>query len=106
MLLSTPSGMGEERRFLLGENGSVLKELGKSDYLIGKAKDKADIYLTDMSVSRLHARIIWDNGEYFLEDLNSTNGTFINQEKLAVYQKKPIQVGDEIKLGGVSLSFR
>jgi pSer/pThr/pTyr-binding forkhead associated (FHA) protein len=57
-------------------------------------------------VSRLHARIFVDNGQYMLEDENSTNFTFLNRQKLAAKTPTPLHDDDEIRLGRVLLRFK
>ncbi|MFO7663334.1 MAG: FHA domain-containing protein [Chloroflexota bacterium] len=57
-------------------------------------------------VSRRHARLIVDDGNYFVEDLNSVNYTFVNRQKLEPGVPKPIRDGDEIRLGRVLLIFK
>lgn len=51
--------------------------------------------LPSQSVSSFHAQIYFEDGRYMLEDLNSTNGTFINGIKV---DKKSLQPGDEIRI--------
>ena len=60
----------------------------------------------EAKVSRRHARIILSNGKYALEDLGSTNGTFINRGKrLAPGTSQPLNDGDEIIVGKTFLRF-
>jgi FHA domain len=60
----------------------------------------------EAKVSRRHARITLSNGQYFLEDLGSTNGTFINRGKrLAPGQRQALCDGDEIIVGKTFLRF-
>ena len=54
-------------------------------------------------VSRRHARIIRRGDEFFLEDLNSVNGTFLNRQKLTPNTTVPFYDGDEIRLGNLVL---
>lgn len=57
-------------------------------------------------VSRRHARIIVQNDQYLIEDLNSSNGTFVNgQVRLAPKQPHPLASGDEVRLGETRLKF-
>ena len=74
--------------------------------LIGKKKGETDCVLTDGSVSRLHARITKEEDEFYLEDLNSTNGTFKNGLRLQPYEKRKLMEEDEIRFGKVMLTFR
>ena len=60
----------------------------------------------EAKVSRRHARITLHNGQYFLEDLGSTNGTFINRGKrLVPGQRQALCDGDEIIVGKTFLRF-
>lgn len=62
------------------------------------------IVLEDMGVSRSHAFIEYINGDFLLADNNSTNGTFLNDKRVAVLQET-LRSGDEIRLGNVRLYF-
>jgi predicted component of type VI protein secretion system len=57
----------------------------------------SDIVLEDPQVSRHHARLTLQAGGYVIEDLGSTNGTFINEQRLTGAQ--PINPGDRLRLG-------
>ncbi len=56
-----------------------------------------EVVIDHPSVSRLHARLIRQKGTYILEDLNSTNGTFVNERR--VVHPVVLQPGDVIRLG-------
>jgi pSer/pThr/pTyr-binding forkhead associated (FHA) protein len=60
----------------------------------------------EAKVSRRHARITLRDGQYFLEDLGSTNGTFVNRGKrLPPGYRQPLRDGDEIIVGKTFLRF-
>ncbi len=60
----------------------------------------------EAKVSRRHARVTLKNGEYFVEDLGSTNGTFLNRGKrLLPGQPQPLRESDEIIVGKTFLRF-
>jgi FHA domain len=60
----------------------------------------------EAKVSRRHARITLKEGQYLLEDLGSTNGTFVNRGKrLAPGTRQPLNDGDEIIVGKTFLRF-
>ena len=70
---------------------------------VGKASDN-DIIIEDAFVSRKHLRItLQNNGEYFLEDLGSTNGTFVNGNRV---QEKVLSMSDSIKIGDTILAWQ
>jgi len=61
----------------------------------------------EAKVSRRHARISINDGQYLIEDLGSTNGTFVNRgRRLAPGTRYPIKDGDEIIVGKTFLRFR
>ncbi len=53
----------------------------------------------DYGVSRIHARIHFENGTFYAEDMNSINGTYINGDPLQPGVKAPIKNADELRLG-------
>ena len=88
---------------------------GKDNIIIGREDAVSNIFpdvdLTphggeDGGVSRLHARIFVENGQYMLEDENSTNFTFLNRQKLTGKSPVVLHDNDEIKLGRVLLRFK
>lgn len=62
----------------------VLKiiETEKSEITIGRSPN-TDIQIDNLAVSKQHARLIKQKGQYVVEDLNSTNGTVLNNEKIS-----------------------
>ena len=81
------------------ERNSVV--LIKDSYIVGKLKSKADILIDDKEISRVHAKIQKEGEDYYLYDLNSTNGTFLNGKRLGINEKAQLHVGDEITFAGV-----
>jgi len=66
-----------------------------------------DAHDPEAKVSRRHARIFVENGRHFIEDLGSTNGTFINRgRRLIPGDKHPLSDNDEIIVGKTFLRFR
>jgi len=76
--------------------------LGRRPVVLGR-DEKADISLPDPEVSRLHARISWFETQYVIEDLRSTNGTYLNGALLRT--PKPLKSGDKISIGQTVLEF-
>lgn len=105
-ILSNQGQAGCVTHFLMDGEGLWMQSLVKQVYVVGKSKEKCDIILEDLSVSRMHCRILPDKEKTFLEDLNSTNGTFLNGMRLAPYQKLELHVGDEIRCGNSALYYR
>lgn len=65
-----------------------------------------DAHDPEAKVSRRHARILHENGTYAIEDLGSTNGTFVNRgRRLIPGAAQPIKDGDEIIVGKTFMRF-
>ncbi|WP_298815966.1 FhaA domain-containing protein [Chloroflexus sp.] len=69
---------------------------------IGRGLDN-DIILEDTRVSRKHAQLRYRQRRFWLTDLGSTNGTFVNDERIA---ERALRDGDRVSLGGLELIFR
>jgi two-component system, NtrC family, sensor kinase len=59
--------------------------------------------LTDHSISRKHAELREQDGDWFLEDFQSSNGTYINGER--IYEQTVVHAGDQIRVGSTLLLF-
>ena len=68
----------ESIRGLYSEKGELICKIEKFPFLVGKRKEDVDFPISDYSASRVHARFIEKEDGIYLEDLNSTNGTFKN----------------------------
>jgi pSer/pThr/pTyr-binding forkhead associated (FHA) protein len=62
------------------------------------------VRLSDTYVSQVHARLYGENGAWFVEDLGSTNGTFLNDRK--VTSAVEVHAGDVVKVGKTVLELR
>jgi hypothetical protein len=68
---------------------------------IGRSPD-CDIFLDDVTVSRKHAAIVKKNGDLFIEDQGSLNGTFLNRKRI---ESAKLENGDELQIGKYKLTF-
>lgn len=82
--------------------GSHIPLDAQSSYTIGRGRE-CEIQLPDISVSREHARIFGDADGFRVEDLGSTNGTFVNGESVS---KQTLNSGDKIRVGRLHLEFQ
>jgi pSer/pThr/pTyr-binding forkhead associated (FHA) protein len=64
-----------------------------------------DYCLEKNVVSRYHAKLTKEEDKYYITDLNSTNGTFVNDQILTTYEKKEITQGDRIALANLNFEF-
>src|SRR5437764_6377136 len=75
----------------------------KGDTLvIGRDENPDGIQILDQGISRRHAEIFRIGEMYFIRDLGSRNGTFVNEEKIS---EELLRVGDEVKIGSTILLF-
>ena len=90
-------------RFVLSLDGQVMAEynMNKERYTIGRLPDN-DIRIDNAAVSGHHSLIINILNDSFLEDLNSTNGTYVNGKLI---KKHALQHGDVITVGHHQLRF-
>jgi hypothetical protein len=74
----------------------------EGDLTLGRTD--ADVLLPDPQVSRRHAAIRLEDGTPVIEDLGSTNGTFVNGEQIS--EPRRLEVGDQVRLGAVALRLK
>lgn len=86
-----------------GENPGVRAELADAPLLIGRGSDAA-IKLDDDYVSTRHARIASSGDEWFVEDLGSTNGTYVGPVRIT--QPTTIGLGVQVRVGKTILELR
>jgi pilus assembly protein CpaF len=79
-----------------GPNPGKAFTLSKGEIVIGRDVN-SDVVVNTAEVSRRHARLLFDAGVYIAEDLGSTNGTFVNGQRLN--SPMPLRSGDVIMLG-------
>ncbi|MCS6874004.1 MAG: FHA domain-containing protein [Pyrinomonadaceae bacterium] len=103
-ILMIEKGFAVGTKFYLTSNESYI---GRWDADNGVFPDiDLDPYDPEAKVSRKHAKIIYEDGAYFIEDLGSTNGTFVNRSKrLPVGVRQELKNGDEIIVGKTFLRF-
>ena len=75
-------------------------------FLIGKDKERVNLTVKEYSVSRIHARLTEEEGTIYLEDLHSTNGTYLNDLLLEPHNKIKLKRGDMILFGNAEFVFR
>ncbi|MBU0705429.1 MAG: FHA domain-containing protein, partial [Chloroflexi bacterium] len=110
-----PSAAGIQGRLIVQGTNAALPFLpGKTEIIVGREDPVSGVFpevdLTDHGgdeggVSRRHARIFIQGAQILVEDLNSTNYTYINQQRLTPGQPHPLNDGDEVRFGRVKLNF-
>lgn len=79
------------------EIGTLKCEIGKNNRV--KLQIKKD------TISQFHAKIEYQDGKYYIEDMNSTNGTYVNEELLNYKERRILQSGDIIQFADVRYRF-
>ncbi|MEN6641704.1 MAG: FHA domain-containing protein [Armatimonadia bacterium] len=88
---------------MLQRGGRQLLISSTETTVIGRAAGPNSVQLDDVGVSARHATLEHVNGQWLLRDLQSTNGTFVNEQRVSVAE---VHDGDRIRCGGVELVFR
>lgn len=86
-----------------GVNTGIVADLSQAPVLIGRGNDAA-IRLDDDYVSTRHARIVESGGQWYVEDLGSTNGTYLGSQRLT--QPVPVGLGSQIRIGKTIVELR
>jgi pSer/pThr/pTyr-binding forkhead associated (FHA) protein len=74
---------------------------------IGRKQELVHLHIDDRSLSRQHAAITQRGQGIYLEDRESANGTWVNDDKLgAEYEAIKLKPGDRVRLGSLDLTFR
>lgn len=99
-------------RLIVQPSGAAVALPAAPQALVGRADAVSnffpDVDLTDydginLGVGRRHARLFVQAGQIMVEDLDSTNGTFLNAARLSPRQPTPLKQGDELRLGNLRL---
>jgi len=98
-------GLGTPQRLLVTAGGLAGTSIGLTDQqiTIGRAND-ATLVLNDDYASTRHARLFPQDGQWIVEDLGSTNGTYLDRQK--VTQPTPVPPGVPIRIGKTVLELR
>ncbi len=97
--LKGPSrSVARDRHLLVRLQGSQVGQvvtLHGAEWKVGRARN-ADLWLGDSGVSRAHARFVWEDGGYVLEDLGSANGSYANGNQIS---RTSVNDGDVLQFG-------
>ncbi len=102
-------------RLIVVASGAEIPLASSEEILIGREDPVSGVYpdvdLTphggeEGGVSRRHARLVLEGSNFFVEDLDSTNFTFVNKQKVAAKTRQAVMDGDEIRCGRVAMVLR
>ncbi|KDP22822.1 hypothetical protein JCGZ_00409 [Jatropha curcas] len=103
--LLEPAGDGDSRHIGFKVNMPDAFEIVSSEVTVGRLADKADVVIPVATVSGVHARIEKKGGNLLITDLDSTNGTFINEKKLIPGVAASVPPGSFITFGDIHLAM-
>jgi serine/threonine protein kinase len=104
-------GCGTDRPFfpelsmprLIAESGRIIgQDYEVSDDIVLGRKRTCGVVIDDAKSSREHTRVYKEGGSYYVQDLGSSNGTFLNEVRI---DKSPLVFGDRIRIGETVLAF-
>ncbi len=84
-----------------GKDAGKVYYLDQEEVMVGRNED-CDIKVDDVEISRQHLRLVNENRRWFVQDLGSTNGTFVNKLRVDRFMVNP---GDRIKAGRTFFRF-
>jgi pSer/pThr/pTyr-binding forkhead associated (FHA) protein len=87
--------------FKKGDANYLVYEINKESVSIGRSED-CDIVLNDKKSSRKHALILRSDSKFTIQDLNSHNGTIVNEEKI---KERDLSSGDKIQIANTIIEF-
>ncbi|MEK7728135.1 MAG: FHA domain-containing protein, partial [candidate division KSB1 bacterium] len=77
--------------------------LSQGKLSLGRGSEN-DLQLEGNMVSKFHARVYAQDGKFYIDDLNSGNGTYVNGKKIR--ERHPLREGDEIRVGDYVMEFK
>ena len=92
---------GNWLRVIRGNSPQAIIQVSSNNFSIGRDPGN-DLSLQERSVSRQHARLRYAQGAWFIQDLDSTGGTYVNDERVPA---KRLESGDEISIGEYTFEF-
>lgn len=101
--LSSAKPLG--RLLYQGRNKCSDFTIEQDEFLLGKKEGCVNGVIIGEGISRLHAKINRQEHHYYIEDLNSTNGTFLNEQLLEYHQPESLNKNDKIRFGGEEYVF-
>jgi hypothetical protein len=97
-----PTSQSRTRLLLATQTGTHAIPLESTQLTIGRGLNN-DVILEDTRVSRHHAQLRYRARRFWIADLGSTNGTYVNGEQIA---EQALRDGDVVSLGGLELTFK
>ena len=100
LVLTGFDGRGNAIHISLSPDRFAGQRLGLS---LGRHPELVDEVIDDESVSRRHLRISFRGDQFYIEDLNSSNGTYLDRHRLSPFQPARLDHGATVALGGLEV---
>jgi len=103
----SPGKRGRLRLVSLNAPGRVELEVTGDSFLVGKNPAAVDgVFSFNKAISRVHCKIIWDKDHYAIEDMGSSNGTYVNHLRLLPHVPERLADGDIVQLADSEFQVR
>ncbi|MCT4688710.1 DUF6382 domain-containing protein [Vallitalea sp.] len=97
----------EAEPYLLSKDGDIVNKviISNNPFIIGKLDSQVDYIIENSSVSRMHCKIIEEDGQYYIIDLNSKNGTYLDKERLVSNKRYQLHDGTHVAISNCEYTF-
>jgi predicted component of type VI protein secretion system len=95
-----------QESLVVHKDGKVIQTIPLAPMMTIGRRQGMDVQLEDSAMSRWHATVFADGGQWFLSDKNSTNGTFLDGKRLTADQPGALRNGSVAEIGDLKLQFR
>lgn len=106
IILGYRSSESLPRLVYTGTDFTSENELVSFPFIIGKMTDNVNMVIDNPMISRIHAKIYLKEGHYYIEDMNSSNGTYINNNLIQPHSLTEINTGDYITFSHLTYIFQ
>lgn len=117
--MSTPTSLGVETSVpqpevrtqaatltLKAADGSAVFVVDRDEYLLGKSSEKVDgVIAGNPAISRVHCKVSCENGVFYITDMGSSNGTFLDGQRLVPSEKVRIGQGNRIRIANMEFTI-
>ena len=83
----------------------TIQDIDKANFLVGRDAESAQLVIEHKAVSTAHAAITFEDKRFYLEDLGSSNGTFLNGDRLPPNQKVELKPESHVRFGSIDALF-
>jgi len=101
------NGSGSKYPYLQCQRDGVIDtiHITRDCFVIGRLKDQTDYVLQNSAVGKVHAEIVSREGRYFIRDLNSRNGTYVNEVRIDSNREYEMKGGEKLSFANSEYTF-